>query len=96
MNRGRGKEFNVDIVFEEYLNLKNYAYNKNNSNFYELIGVISHYGTSDMAGHFIAFCKNSNNNKWYKFNDGFVDESSFSEAKDNGMPYVLFYTVVSD
>ena len=96
LNRGRGKEFNVDIVFEEYLNLKNYAYNKNNSNFYELIGVISHYGTSDMAGHFIAFCKNSNNNKWYKFNDGFVDESSFSEAKDNGMPYVLFYTVVSD
>ena len=44
-----------------------------------------------MRGHFIAFCKNSENAKWYKFNDAIVTESSIQEVKSFGVPYVLFY-----
>ena len=47
-----------------------------------------------MAGHFIAFCKNSEDGKWYKFNDGFVTESSFEEVCKSGMPYVLYYSYI--
>ena len=92
LNRGDGKQFNVNIVFDEYLNLQNYVKNQNSVKLYELIGVICLHGESGTAGHFIAFCKNSDNKKWYKFNDAFVDESNFDEVKSSGMPYVLFYT----
>ena len=58
------------------------------------IGVISHLGTSDMGGHFIAFCKNSCDCQWYKYNDAQVDKSSFSEITSIGLPYVLFYSFI--
>ena len=48
-----------------------------------------------MGGHFIAYCKNSYNDKWYKFNDAFVTESSFQEASSIGLPYVLYYSYIS-
>ena len=93
LNRGKGIQFNIDIIFEEYLDLKNYVYNQEIF-YYELIGMICHYGESSMAGHFIAFCKNSEDGKWYKFNDGFVTESSFEEVCKSGMPYELYYSYI--
>ena len=98
LNRGKGLEFKVGIKFEEYLNLKNYILDPENisSPFkYELIGVISHFGENNMGGHFIAYCKNSYNAKWYKFNDALVSESSFQEASSIGLPYVLYYSYIS-
>ena len=47
-----------------------------------------------MSGHFISFCKNSENLKWYKFNDAIVTESSFKEVMSFGIPYVLFYNSI--
>ena len=47
-----------------------------------------------MGGNFIAFCKYSINGKWYKFNDGIADLSSFDEVCNSGMPYVLFYSYI--
>ena len=93
-NRGKGLEFNVNIVFEEYLNLRKYVYDKNSPYYYELTGVICHFGSNDMGGHFIAYCKNSNNCEWYKYNDQIVSKCSFNEVKENGLPYVLFYNYV--
>ena len=98
LNRGKGLEFKVGLKFEEYLTLKNYILDPENisSPFnYELIGVISHFGESNMGGHFIAYCKNSYNAKWYKFNDALVSESSFQEASSIGLPYVLYYSYIS-
>ena len=94
LNRGKGIEFNVNIIFEEYLYLGKYIVNKNSPFTYELIGIICHYGSNDMGGHFIAFCKNSNNCQWYKFNDQIVTNCSFNEVKQSGIPYVLFYSYV--
>ena len=96
LNRGKGLEFKVGIKFGEHLDLKNYILDKDNSPFYyELIGVISHFGENNMGGHFIAYCKNSYDSKWYKFNDALVTESSFQEASSIGLPYVLFYSYIS-
>ena len=57
---------------------------------YDLYAVICHFGPSSMSGHFIAYCRNAINDKWYCYND-----SSVTLCKDknylNGVPYILFY-----
>ena len=94
LNRGRGIQYNVNIVFDEYLNIQNYIYANNGYYFYELIGVICHFGTNDMGGHFIAFCKNSDNCEWYEFNDSLVYKRDFNYVKSHYLPYVLFYSYI--
>ena len=94
LNRGRGLMYDVKLNFPEYLELKNYIYYPQSPHYYELIGVICHLGSSDMSGHFISFCKNSENAKWYKFNDSLVNESNINEALNFGVPYVLFYNFI--
>ena len=92
LNRGHGNIYNVDIKIQEYLNLSNYAESNidNNSN-YKCIGIITHFGPSGNAGHFIAFCFVKDKNKWFKFNDSMVTPSNFQEASISGDLYVLFY-----
>ena len=94
LNRGRGLEFNVNIVLEEYLNIREYIFAPDSPYYYELTGVISHFGGNDEEGHFIAYCKNSNNCEWYKFNDQMVTKCAFDEVTKIGLPYVLFYNYI--
>ena len=93
-NRGIGIEFDVGIIFEEYLNLRKYIYFQDSPYYYELTGVVCHFGSNDEGGHFIAFCKNCDNCCWYKFNDGMVNKCSFQDVCSIGLPYVLFYSYV--
>ena len=57
---------------------------------YRIIGVCTHYGYSGQSGHYVAFCKNKKDNRWYEFND-----SSCHECNKNniygGSPYLLLY-----
>ena len=93
LNRGQGKQFDVKLNFYEDLNLNNYIEIKQTGVNYKLIGVITHLGESGMSGHFIAFCRDPNNNNWYKFNDAIVSpvENFKSDVIDYAMPYLLFY-----
>ena len=94
LNRGKGLQFDVKLTFQEYLNIKNFVYYNNSPNYYELIGIVTHFGPSNMGGHFIAFCKSFVDHNWYKYNDAQVTNSSFSEASTVGVPYILFYSVI--
>ena len=94
LNRGRGIEFNVNIKFDEYLDIKKYVFAFDSPFYYELTGVVCHFGSNDMGGHFIAFCKNSNTCEWYKFNDQMVTKCTFNDVTKSGMPYVLFYSYI--
>ena len=94
LNRGKGLQFNVKLNFQEYLDIRNFVYYKNSPNYYELIGIVTHFGPSSMGGHFIAFCKSFVDFKWYKYNDAQVNISSFSEASTTGVPYILFYSMI--
>ena len=93
LNRGKGIEFDVKINFCEELNLYNYIELKNTGFMYKLIGVITHIGESSMSGHFIAYCKDPIEDKWYKYNDAIVNEvKDFqNEVINFAMPYLLFY-----
>ena len=93
LNRGHGIEFNVKILFDEYLNLSQFFQIKTNYH-YKLIGVITHIGESSMSGHFIAYCRDPIDEKsWIKYNDSLVsDVNDFQkEVIDFAMPYLLFY-----
>ena len=94
LNRGRELEYNVNIVFDEYLNIREYIFANNSPYYYELTGVICHFESNNEEGHFIAYCKNSNNCEWYKFNDQFVNKCNFYEVQNANLPNVLFYNYV--
>ena len=95
LNRGQGIQYEVKINFVEELNLYNFIEFKDTGVNYQLIGVITHLGVSDMSGHFIAYCKNPISNSWYQFNDSVVNEVNYynfkAEVIDYAMPYLLFY-----
>uniref|UniRef100_A0A674MQE8 Ubiquitin carboxyl-terminal hydrolase n=1 Tax=Takifugu rubripes TaxID=31033 RepID=A0A674MQE8_TAKRU len=56
---------------------------------YDLLSVICHHGTAS-SGHYIAYCRNDENNLWYEFDDHRVTEVSES-CVQNAEAYVLFY-----
>jgi ubiquitin carboxyl-terminal hydrolase 2/21 len=105
LNRGKGLEFDVEFEYPETFILNNYINFENNNNYqnceiieYELINVITHLGESSMSGHFIAYCKSPIDNKWYKYNDAIVSESTSDFINSNNdelkaIPYVLFYKI---
>ena len=91
LNRGKGAVYECNVNFPEKLNILNYVNFKDGNTFFELYAVICHIGPSSMSGHFVAFCKNHINNKWYKFNDSIVTACQKSNEYLMGMPYILFY-----
>ena len=94
LNRGKGLQFNIKLKFGEYIDTKKFIYYEESPSYYELIGIVTHFGPSSMGGHFIAFCKSFVAQNWYKYNDAIIDNSSFQEASTTGVPYILFYSII--
>ena len=94
LNRGKGNIFNVKLEFSEIIDISQFIIQKDKPQIiYNLYGVITHIGQSGPNAHFIASCKNSIDNKWYRFNDAFVNPISDikKEIIEFGTPYILFY-----
>ena len=93
LNRGQGIQFDVKLIFTEYLDLSNYIEYRDTGYYYKLIGVITHIGESSMAGHFIAYCRDPLTDKWHKYNDAIVSDvlDYQNEIINFAMPYLLFY-----
>ena len=56
---------------------------------YRLYAVSNHYGTMD-GGHYTAYCRNIDYNKWFKFDDCNVMELKGNEVRSSNA-YILFY-----
>ena len=81
------------IDFDFSINSKNYFHgiSEDLQNIqYDLIGIIYFYGNTPNEGHYNCVCKNSNDNKWYKFNDNEVFIMNENELK-NENAYALIY-----
>ena len=93
LNRGKDNVYNVKLDFKEEIDITNYALVKDNKLLYNLIGVITHIGESGPYAHFVASCKSSINNTWYRFNDDLVYKINniYNEVINYGTPYILFY-----
>ena len=93
LDKEKGNEFNMKIIFFEQLNLFNYIQNNNTGFNYKLIGVIINIGESGMGGHFIAYCSDLLFGGWYKYDDANVTlVTDFqNEAINYFIPSLLFY-----
>ena len=91
LNRGKNNIFSVKMNYPPELDLSKYIEALNCPTKYELTGVITHLGVSGPNGHFIAFCKNPINGKWYKYNDDQVTEADNYNVHNDGIAYILFY-----
>ena len=96
LNRGRGAVYECKVNFPEQLNLLNYVTFKDGFTVYQLYAVICHLGPSSMSGHFVAYCRNRTDNKWYLYNDGMVSLCSKKYQYQDGMPYILFYRALGE
>ena len=95
LNRGKGAVYECKVIFPSQLNIINYLTFKNGITVYELYAVICHLGPSSMSGHFVAYCRNRIDNKWYLYNDGIVSACTGFQQYKEGMPYILFYRGLS-
>jgi len=57
---------------------------------YNLFGIVDHMGSLN-GGHYTAKCKNSDNRRWYEFNDSSVHEISVHFPLSSSSAYILFY-----
>ena len=88
---GKDKKFKPSKVdFGEMIELKGFTDEKCTQKDYELIAVSSHIGISGRSGHYIAYCKDTNKNEWFEFNDSSHSKCKFSEVNSNS-PYFLVY-----
>ena len=84
----RYKPAKIDIG--ELIDLTDFMDCNNETKQYKLIAISTRIGSSCNLGYYIAYCKNINNNKWYKFNDSKVNECNFSEV-NSYIPYLLIF-----
>ena len=96
LNRGKGAVYECNVNFPEHLNILNYVSYKEGTTYFQLYAVICHLGPSSMSGHFVAYCRNRMDDKWYLYNDGIVTLCNNNKQYRNGMPYILFYRALGD
>ena len=85
LNRGKNAIYECKVIFPELLNILNYVEFKSGVTVYKLYAVICHYGPSSMSGHFMAYCRNSKDNKWYLYNDSIVNQCTKTNQYYDGI-----------
>jgi ubiquitin carboxyl-terminal hydrolase 8 len=60
---------------------------------YKLFGICNHTGTMD-GGHYTAFGRHLDNNRWYKYDDQDVREIQDTSTLKSSSSYILFYSVL--
>ena len=85
----KGPTYSAKLKFNEIINLTPYL-SKNISKriFYNLSGLIYHFGTSGYGGHNIAYCKKKD--QWYEINDSSVEKYSFSDIDTKGVILLVY------
>ena len=92
LDYGKNKKYQPSsIEFDEEIDITKFVdYDYKQKIRYRLIGVCTHLGNSGAYGHYIAFCKNTVENVWYKFNDSNVSKCENKDIHE-GTPYLLLY-----
>ena len=89
--RKEEKDFNIEIIFEEFLNLRKYVFYDTNTYKYELIGVIKNVNKFNENKKYTAFCKSSADKMWYYYNDETVEKIEFKDINKIGNVNILIY-----
>ena len=95
LGRKEEKDFDINVKFEEVINLRKYIFYDNNNFNYELIGVISNINGFREEMHYIAFCKSFVDKKWYLYEDDKqIIEVKFGDVKEKGKVNILIYNCI--
>ena len=97
LNKGKNNIYNVKLDFTEKIDIIQYAIQKEKPQLiYDLYAVISHFEESGLNAHFVASCISLIDNRWYSYNDAFVNpiKNLQKEVIDFSIPYILFYQKV--
>ena len=91
LNRDFEKEKDIKFKFNEILDLTEYVIEKKENLIYDLYGIISLCESKDI--HYVSFCRNLNENIWYKFDDSSVRivNNLENDVFNFGNPVALFY-----
>ena len=89
---GKNKKYQPSSVdFDEEIDITQFVdFDYKQKIKYRILGICTHYGYSGAYGHYVAFCRNIKENKWYEFNDSSVSECNKNNAI-RGSPYLLLY-----
>jgi len=92
---GKDKIYPVsELQFDEIIDITNLiSFNFGKKIQYKISGISTHLGPSGSFGHYIAYCRNKENGKWYKFNDSSCYECNSREIY-GGDPYLLLYELI--
>ena len=92
LDYGKNKKYQPSkIEFDEEIDITKFVeFDYKQKIRYRIIGVCTHYGHSGSYGHYVAFCRNTQTNTWYEFNDSFCSECNKKEIY-RGSPYLLLY-----
>ena len=98
LNRGKNNMYNVKLEFYETIDISQYVLTKNTPQVFNLYGVITHIGESGPNAHFVASCKSPIDNKWYRYNDAFVNPigNVLNDIINYVTPYILFYQKIDN
>jgi len=81
------------IAYQKRINIKPFLSSDENEEktyFYNLYGVLVHWGNSSNSGHYYSFIKASNGS-WYRMDDSRVERTTEYEVL-NQFAYILFYS----
>ena len=94
LDRNNNHDSNNRIEFDvEYnINLNYISYIENINVYYCLVGFIS-YKQDEYNGHYIAFCKEVNSNKWICYDQYYQNDVNIDDMKDIHTPFILFYSL---
>ena len=91
--RKEEKDFNIKINFNEFINLRNFAFSDTNNSEYELIGVIANLNKFNEDKKYVAFCKSYANKMWYLYDDLNISNVEFDNVKNTGIIDILIYNI---
>ena len=80
------------LTIENVIDISNFFYNRENKYNYELINIMMDLGDNN----FITFCKSFVDNNWYKYDNLKITKCSFEEIRSQGIPYLLFYSLIEN
>ena len=91
LNRGENDIYNCNVIFQEYLDLNSFVKDNSSNTMFELYGFICGINESSTEQHFIAYCKNQEDKRWYLYDGELVSSCEKPWENHKGMVYILFY-----
>ena len=91
LNRGASDIYDYNVIFQEYLNLNSYVKDISSNTMQELFAFICGINKSPNEQHFVAYCKNQEDKRWYLYDGDLVSSCEKPWENHKGMVYILFY-----